>query len=169
MWEGECSEMNILTLAMLIVLVETIIGVFFSTGSERVWSHTVQIWSIWFPELLHFRSTRGARAHWNMEFNGRMTRWLIYGGTFMVVILTPILVVFRAFFSLDARWFVSPLVLFLPLTTFTMLVTNRRQIRSSLRASLAMQGTRLCPTCDYVLRGNTSGTCPECGEAVEVI
>lgn len=154
-------------LIALIGLIEVILGVVITARNECIFSYTVRIWSRWFPELLEFKSARSARIIWYSEFEGRMNRWLIRSGAAMVFVVIPLTAIVTAYWG-DVRWTFVLIPLWLPLTTFLMLATNRRAIRDRLRRALRFEGTRLCEACGYRLEGNESGICPECGAAAEV-
>ncbi|HPF39856.1 MAG TPA: hypothetical protein P5081_21430 [Phycisphaerae bacterium] len=128
--------------------------------SDLVAPLVIRFLSRWFPELREFRSPRGARAHWNMEFNGRMTRWII-----LSTLVIPILAVVNFLLRLDPRLVVVLIgTLWLPGTLVLMLAFNRRAIRTSLRRSLLYEGTEFCRVCGYRLNGVESANCPECNE-----
>jgi hypothetical protein len=53
----------------------------------------------------------------------------------------------------------------LPAACFAILPLSRL---AAARRRRSRRATGLCPTCDYDLRGNESGVCPECGTAITV-
>jgi len=127
--------------------------------SDLAAPRVIRFWSRWFPELRAFRSPRGARAHWNMEFNGRMTRWFI-----LSALVVPILAVVIFLLTMNPRAVLPIAALWLPGVMALMLAVNRRAIRTSLRRSLLYEGTELCRSCGYRLNGVESANCPECNE-----
>jgi uncharacterized paraquat-inducible protein A len=52
-------------------------------------------------------------------------------------------------------------------TRSTLALRNKQRRESSNAQRDALLRSGLCPTCDYDLTGNISGTCPECGTPVE--
>jgi hypothetical protein len=47
-----------------------------------------------------------------------------------------------------------------------LLIQVSQHVRAACRDMMEWYGTRFCAVCDYDLRGNTTGVCPECGTSI---
>ncbi|MCB9853188.1 MAG: hypothetical protein H6819_08845 [Phycisphaerales bacterium] len=117
----------------------------------------VRFFSIWFPELRAFGSTREAIDNWQYHFKDELKSCLLF---FCIPYLVLMWVVLK-FTQSHVVGFVA-VFLYVPLTAFVVLAAKRAEIRYVLRRDLHFAGVRLCP-CGYNLRDNESGICPECG------
>ena len=61
------------------------------------------------------------------------------------------------------RWLVVALTLF---ACWALILSFKKTIRRTLWGALVEHGIPCCGSCGYDLKGNLSGTCPECGTEV---
>ncbi len=117
------------------------------------------------PELILFEPGPERRRMLHQAVNGPRT---IVAAFLSVVGATGLFVLWdKLVASIPSSWSLH-LMFMLYLIGFGIAIWfTRRDIRRRLRAQLAKKGIPVCIPCGYDLTGNISGTCPECGTAVE--
>ncbi len=117
------------------------------------------------PELILLEPGPERQRMLQQAVNGQRTRaaaFLVVVGATGVFVLWDKLVA-----SVSSSWSLH-LLFMLYLIGFGIAIWfTRRDIRRLLRAQLAKKGIPVCIPCGYDLTGNVSGTCPECGTAVD--
>ncbi len=126
-------------------------------------SFKVRFWSRLFPELIRFQDPEAAKDAVLQKYQLRVA--LLYN-----LIAAPLMIGYIYYVGYPGLSVID--VFLLAVFAYGSFVGSfaifGKQIRRHFRRNLRDENVFLCIPCGYDLQGNESGTCPECGEAVEM-